>query len=80
MAEIELKNESEREFIDISSEEWREYTYMNDASVFDERIEKPQYLSRSESGHYILDVEGVMHFMPKGWIHLKWKADPHMVA
>jgi hypothetical protein len=29
MAEIELKNQSEREFIDISTEEWREYTYFN---------------------------------------------------
>ena len=40
----------------------------------------PQYLSRSESGHYILDINGIMHFIPAGWIHLQWKANPHIVT
>jgi hypothetical protein len=80
MAEIKLKNESKREFTDISSEEWRSYTFIGDEGQHEEKIENPQYLSRSASGHYILDINGVMHFIPIGWVHLKWKADPHIVA
>ena len=52
MAKFKLKNKSNREFFDISDEEWREYCW-DGGKV---HIEYPQYLSISSSGHYILDI------------------------
>lgn len=77
--EVVLVNHSKNEFIDISSEEYRVYVY---DMMRIERINNPLYLSVSDSGHRILDAEGISHYMPKGWVHLKWKAkegQPHFV-
>ncbi len=68
----EFRNESDLEFSDISSEAWREYEFGSGAKV---RIDSPTQLNVSESGgHRIFDSEGVSHYVPAGWIHLKWMA------
>jgi len=78
---IEFKNESKEKFIDISSEEYREYIFPN--SIQPVLIKLPLKLSVSSSGgHRIFDSAGESHYIPKGWIHLKWRAkegQPHFV-
>lgn len=67
----EFKNATDLEFTDISSEQWREYHFIGGEIV---RIEGPLRLNVSESrGHRIFDAAGVSHYIPAGWIHLKWK-------
>ncbi len=68
---VEFRNESGLDFKDISTEQWREYTFVGGQSV---RIEKPLKLYVSDNGHRILDAGGVSHYVPLGWIHLKWQA------
>jgi hypothetical protein len=76
---IQFKNESKNEFTDISSEDYRVYVF----SDMEIRIEGPQMLSvASSGGHRVFDAQGVSHYVPKGWRHLKWKArdgHPHFV-
>ena len=70
----EFRNDSDLEFSDISSEAWREYQFESGAVV---RIENPLRLNVSESGgHRIYDAQGQSHYIPYGWIHLKWEAKP----
>jgi hypothetical protein len=75
-----FKNESGLNFIDISSEEYRVYTHSKELSI---KISNPLWLNVAPSGgHRIFDAEGVSHYVPKGWIHLMWKAkegSPHFV-
>lgn len=67
----EFKNATDLEFTDISSELWREYHFLGGEMV---RIDAPLKLHVSESrGHRIFDAAGVSHYVPAGWIHLKWK-------
>lgn len=68
----EFNNQSDLEFADISSEQWREYRFLGDETV---RIEAPLKLNVSASGgHRIFDAAGVSHYIPAGWIHLMWAA------
>jgi hypothetical protein len=82
---MELRNESENEFIDISSERWRRYNFPSSAGIADDevRISLPCFLSVSKSGgHRILDEQGISHYIPTGWNHLEWEAKdgkPHFV-
>jgi hypothetical protein len=70
----EFKNDSDLEFTDISSEAWREYRFESGAVV---RIENPLRLNVSASGgHRIFDAQGESHYIPFGWIHLRWEAKP----
>lgn len=77
---IELRNETDHEFIDISSELWRRYDFADGDEVL---IELPLCLSVSASGGArILDTEGLCHYVPEGWIHLEWRVRegaPHFV-
>ncbi|WP_448664583.1 hypothetical protein ACG3SL_07870 [Sphingomonas sp. CJ20] len=67
----EFKNATDLEFADISSEEWREYQFLGGEKI---RISAPLKLNVSESrGHRIFDANGISHYIPPGWIHLKWK-------
>jgi hypothetical protein len=66
-------NESENKFVDIDSEEFRIYRYPNKEEV---RIDGPLKLAVSAGGHRLFDAEGFSHYVPKGWIHLKWKPLP----
>lgn len=77
---VDFRNESTLKFSDISSEEWREYHFESGTVV---RIVSPLRLNVSASGgHRIFDAQGESHYVPAGWIHLKWQAKsdaPHFV-
>lgn len=65
-------NESGLSFTDISSEEYRVYEFNNGKSI---RINNPLKLHVSPSGgHRLFDNSGESHYIPKGWVHLHWKA------
>lgn len=66
-----MKNETNLEFSDISSEKYRSYTFPEGEVV----INNPVHLNVSESGgHRILDNSNISHYIPPGWIHLQWEA------
>jgi hypothetical protein len=68
----EFNNQSNLDFVDISSEQWREYRFLNGETV---RVEAPLRLNVSDSGgHRIFDAAGVSHYIPAGWVHLMWEA------
>ena len=63
--------------IDISSELYRLYRFPKGESV---TIKKPMVLIVSDNGHRVVDKEGYSHYIPYGWIHLKFKVEkdrPH---
>ena len=74
-------------FTDISTEQWRTYIFpeehLPDGRIKPETwvtINTPAYLNVSPSGgHRILDRAGVSHYIPCGWKHLYWLAEPHFV-
>lgn len=69
-----FKNATDLEFTEISSEQWREYHFLGGEKV---RIDAPLKLNVSENrGHRIFDANGISHYIPPGWIHLKWQAKP----
>ncbi len=72
---VEFKNESTNKFVDISSEEFRTYVFPEGIDV---TITEPLWLSVSAGGHRLFDGSGISHYVPKGWVHLKWKAKPGM--
>lgn len=55
---------------DISTELRRTYAWPDGAKV---TIENPKSLTVSDNGHRVVDVENNGHYVPKGWIHLKWE-------
>jgi len=58
------------DFKDISTESYREYTFPGGDII---TIESPVVLHVSESGgHYIVDNEGIAHYIPYKWIELSW--------
>lgn len=63
---MELRNETDIEFTDISSEQWREILYSN-GNI--DCIESPLYLGVSSSTLRIVDAEG------NSWIIYKDKID-----
>lgn len=66
----EFKNESGLEFVDISSEEYREYIFTGKTI----RIDLPLKLNVSTSGgHRVFDAFGISHYIPTGWLHLQWR-------
>ena len=70
-------NESQNEFVDIDSEDYRIYTFAKEGNMYVVRIDGPLKLGVSPSGgHRIFDASGVSHYIPPGWIELKWKAKP----
>lgn len=56
--------------IDISSEEYRVYTYADGATY---RIEAPVSLYVIGDSHRVVDANGVTHRPTKGWVGLSWK-------
>lgn len=73
-------HDTPHEFIDISSELERTYTFDGNTSV---TIISPVALHVSKSGgHRILDRSGTAHYIPNTWIHLTWEVtegSPHFV-
>jgi len=64
-----FNNGTELMFTDISSERYREYVFPT-SSV---RIDNPLKLNVSKNGHRVFDSSGTSHYIPQGWIHLKWE-------
>ena len=65
----------DKEFVDISTESWREYVFPKGETVV---ISEPQWLNISSSGgHRIIDSNGHSHYIPCKWIHLHWQVKPH---
>jgi hypothetical protein len=65
------------EFKSIEDEAYREYDFGFGRSV---RIEQPVALRVSKSGgHYVVDQDGVAHYLPNTWIGLKWENYPGAV-
>lgn len=65
----EVRNDSKLKFNDISTEEVRIYVFPD----IEVKIENPIALNVSKvGGHRIVDAAGVSHYVPKGWVHLKW--------
>ena len=73
-------------FVDISSEEWREYTFPGGQKI---RITAPLYLHVTKKpggdSHRIVSrqyheslhkFENRSHYIPAGWIHLEWQSKP----
>lgn len=63
--------------IDISAEVYRLYRFPKGETVM---IKKPTTLVVSDNGHRVVDKEGYSHYIPYGWIHLKFKVEkgaPH---
>lgn len=59
--------------IDISTEAERTYRFPDNQLV---TIENPVKLITSPNGHRVADAAGNGHYIPKGWIHLKWVNKP----
>ena len=69
---MDMINDTNLEFTDISSEAWREYRFEGGELV---RIEEPRAIHVSEDGgHRVFDASGTSHYIPPRWIHLIWKA------
>jgi hypothetical protein len=73
MSDAKKSKKNDLIWSDISSEEWRSYRFPGDEIV---EIIDPDKLCVSENGHRIVDCSGRSHYVPKGWIHLIFKADP----
>ena len=72
---VEFINESGLDFKDISSEEYREYNFVNGKMLY---IDKPLFLHVSASGgHRLFDAAGFSYYIQptQGW-YIKWKANP----
>ncbi len=80
---IELRNETDLKFTDISSEEHRTYHFVREDKSIAVCITAPQFLHVSRNGgHRILAADGTSHYIPRGWHQLSWKARddaPHFV-
>lgn len=56
---------------DISTEEIRIYRFGQDQQI---AIANPVALAVNQRGsHRIIDMEGVSHYIPAGWMQLSWK-------
>lgn len=66
-----VQNNTDLKFVDISSEAYRRYTFPGGDTV---TITEPTQLNVNAGGHRILDASETSHYIPKGWIHLEWKA------
>ena len=60
------------EWHDISHEQDRIYTFPNGETVL---VARPQKLLVSSSGHRIVEDGGIGHYIPTGWIHIRWEGD-----
>lgn len=74
-SETQFINESNLDFTDISSEQYRIYEFNNGKTVM---ITEPLKLNISKNGgHRIYDASGISHYIPQGWLHLSWRAKPN---
>lgn len=67
-------NTTPAEFTELK-DEWREYDIVKEGVMTTIRIEKPRFLNVNPKhyAHRILDAQGVSHYIPAGFIALRWK-------
>lgn len=63
-------DESGLEFSDISDEIFREYLFPGGHIV---RIAGVALNVSSSGGHRIVGADGLSHYVPAGWTHLRWE-------
>jgi len=61
------------DFKDISNEEYREYVFPDGAIV---RVVGLGLHVSASGGHRIRGADDLAHYIPSGWIHLRWAAKP----
>lgn len=66
----------QNEWVDISSEEYREYVYPDGKVV---RVENPVYVKVAPSSlgghaHRVQTVDQMGFYIPWGWRYIRWKA------
>ena len=66
-------NQGGNKFLDISSETKRIYKFLGGDEIV---IHNPIYLCVKDNGHRVWDAQKVSHYIPTGWIHLKWDVIP----
>ena len=82
---VQLVKKSDLKFIDISSEEYREYTFVTDTGIkVKQRYDDPLKLHVSKSGgHRLFTANGHAYYVSPGWIGIEWvskKDKPHFVS
>jgi len=67
----EFRNNSGLIFKDITDEQYREYVFPNGVI----RVDEPIFVNVSASGgHRVFAADGKSHYIPKGWMDLRWEA------
>lgn len=71
---MNLNNTTDLDFAALD-DEFREYDYVKDGRKFTIRVNNPRYLNvnTSHGAHRILDADGVVHYLPGGFLALRWK-------
>lgn len=59
--------------LDVSNEEYRVYTFVRDGQIYFVTIREPLQIIAGSDGHRLVDNGGENHFVPNGWIHLRWR-------
>ena len=67
---------TQNEWVDISSEEYREYVYPDGKVI---RIDEPTFVKVSPSSlgghaHRVQNTDGMGFYIPYGWRYIRWKA------
>ena len=74
----EFRNGSKLTFSVIDDEKYREYVFPQGVI----RIDEPLCVNVSASGgHRVFSADGMSHYIPKGWMVLRWEAKtdrPHI--
>jgi hypothetical protein len=76
---VKLINKTGLEFVDISSERYREYIFLGKGII---KIDNPAMIAITKTGHRILDTSGKSHYIPAEWQAINWEAKkgkPHFV-
>lgn len=69
----QFSHDTDFEFKDISSEEYREYVFPHGTV----RINSPLKLAITpRNSHRVFDMDGVSHIIPAGWLELRWQVKP----
>lgn len=70
----DLINNTNATFTSLN-DDWREYDIVKDGVLHTIRIEKPRFLNINPRhfAHRVLDAQGVAHYIPCGFIALRWK-------
>jgi len=83
MADIELRNKTNFDFIDISDEIYREYEFFQDNHTYYLKIKNPQFLAVSKSGgHRVIDINETCFYITPKWHFITWKVKeghPHFI-